>query len=88
MGRLLMTHQINATREENKKFADEIQKALQRYASCDWGDLTESDKNLNDEAVKSGNDRILAAFATSEGKIYIITEWDRSYTTVLFADEY
>jgi hypothetical protein len=46
------------------------------------------DMQSNDDAVKTGNDRILAAYNTSEGKVYIITEWDRSYTTLLFANEY
>ena len=43
---------------------------------------------MNDEAVRSGNNRILASYETSKGKIYIITEYDRSATTILFADEY
>jgi len=88
MGCLYMTHTINATREECAKFARELKTALDRYIACDWGDLTASDKKLNDKAVKSGNDRILAAFPTSEGRIYIITEHDRSYTTIMFCNEY
>ena len=83
-----MSHGINAVRENNAIFAYEIKNALYRYMDCDWGDLEESDKELNDKAVKSGNDRILAAFPTSRGKIYIITEWSREYTTVLFPSEY
>lgn len=43
---------------------------------------------MNDEAIKNGNDRVLAAYETSQGKIYIITEYDRSYTTILFSHEY
>ena len=50
--------------------------------------MCEEDKQMNDEAIKSGNDRILAAYETSKGNIYIITEHDRSATTILFADEY
>jgi len=83
-----MTHTINATREESTHFAKELTNALNRYMKCDWGDLTKSDKELNDKAVKSGNDRILAAFPTCEGRIYIITEWNREYTTVMFCSEY
>ena len=88
IGSLFMTHTINVTRVENTIFASELKNALDRYFSCDWGDLTDYDKQLNDSAVQSGEDRILAAYNTSEGKIYIITEWDRSYTTVLFSCEY
>ena len=88
LGCLFMSHGINAERKDNANFAQEITIALTRYMACDWGDLTKSDKELNDEAVKSGSDRILAAFPTSKGKIYIITEWNREYTTVLFPNEY
>ena len=54
-------------------------------------DLTESDKRQNDEAVRNGDDRILAAYTHPEHpdwKIWIITEYDRSATTLLFPDEY
>ena len=40
----------------------------------------------NNKEPKS--DRILARYSTAEGDIYIITEWDRSYTTFMFCDEY
>jgi hypothetical protein len=61
---------------------------LHRYISADWGDLSLGDKKANDNAVETGNDRILAAYNTSEGKVYITTEWDRSYTCVMFAEDY
>ena len=88
LGCLFMSHGINAERKDNAIFANEITNSLNRYMACDWGDLTKNDKEINDEAVKSGSDRILAAFPTSKGKIYIITEHDRSYTTILFPSEY
>lgn len=49
--------------------------------------MDEEDKQMNDDALSTGN-RIFAAYHTCKGKIYIITEWDRSATTILFADEY
>jgi len=67
---------------------NEITKALDRHFSGDWGDLCEEDKTVNDEAVISG-DRILSAYHTEAGdKFWIITEWDRSVTTVLLPEEY
>jgi len=62
--------------------------ALARYRKGDWGDLCAFDKGVNDEAVKLGN-RILAAYSDAAGhKFWIITEWDRSSTTILLPDEY
>lgn len=58
-----------------------------RHLSGDWGDLDIRDRKLNDEAVVGG-DRIFSAYAIAGLKLYVITEWDRSYTTVLLASEY
>ena len=88
IGTLVFTRTINDAIADNEKFAEEITSALRRYINAEWGDLSLSDKKANDNAVKTGDDRILAAYHTTNGKIYIITEWDRSYTTILFAYEY
>lgn len=61
---------------------------LQRHVSGDWGDLGPGDKQMNEDAVRTGEDRILSAYMVNGQKVYVITEWDRSYTTVLFASEY
>lgn len=87
LGQVVVTRQINSDIADSSKFAKEVHMSLMRYASCDWSDTCEADKPLNDEAVKHG-DRILAAYETSKGKIWIITEWDRSATTILYPDEY
>jgi hypothetical protein len=62
--------------------------ALQRHAKGDWGDLDASDRKANDDALKNGS-RLLSAYADSAGtKFWIITEWDRSVTTVLLPSDY
>jgi hypothetical protein len=61
---------------------------LRRHVSGDWGELDEHDRGENDLAVKLGNLRILSAYTTPAGKIWIITEADRSATTFLLPDEY
>ncbi len=58
-----------------------------RHLSGDWGDLDPSDKRRNDCAVKN-KERILSSYETPKGKIWIITEWDRSVTTALLPSEY
>src|SRR5262245_53258450 len=61
---------------------------LHRHLSGDWGDLSDHDKRLNDEAATSGG-RILSAYTLADGeKVWIITEADRSATTILTPDEY
>ena len=88
LGKLVATKAIAVAMEENNKFLKEVHGALDRYITKDWGEMCKEDKDMNDEALKTGDDRIFASYETSRGKIYIITEWDRSYTTILFADEY
>jgi hypothetical protein len=61
---------------------------LSRHVAGDWGDLSDEDRRLNDEAVKDGS-RILSAFRTLKGKkVWIITEADRNVTTLLLPEEY
>jgi hypothetical protein len=66
----------------------EVLGCLLRHANGDWGDLTEEDKQANELALKDG-ERLVSAYKFDDGrKMYIITEWDRSYTTVLLPEEY
>ena len=91
LGQLVATAGVAEAMRENPDFDAFVQASLARYLQGDWGDLEESDKKMNDAAVKNGDDRILAAYKKNDGKawkIWIITEWDRSATTVLFPDEY
>lgn len=66
----------------------EMMHALRRHARGDWGDLCEEDRKANDHAVRGGS-RLLSAYHSKGGvKFWIITEADRSTTTVLLPDEY
>lgn len=61
---------------------------LKRHAFGDWGDLTVDDWQANERAIVAGA-RIFSAYAGPDGaRIWIITEADRSATTVLLAEEY
>jgi hypothetical protein len=60
---------------------------IARHAEGDWGDLCDSDKVVNEQAVESG-DSILSAYVVDGVKIYIVTEGNRSVTTVLLPEEY
>lgn len=93
IGRLTVTRSVADLMKQDRQFRDFISVSLGRYVNCDWGDLTEGDKAKNDDAVLSGDDRIFGSYVHrlpdgGEIKIWIITEWDRSETTILFPDEY
>jgi hypothetical protein len=62
--------------------------ALSRHVRGDWGDLCRQDKQSNDAAVYDST-RILSAYHDSgDHKFWIITEADRSVTTVLLPEDY
>ena len=62
---------------------------LSRHLSGDWGDLDASDRRQNDAALRSGEDRLFSSYqVTPDLKLWIITEWDRSVTTLLLPSEY
>ena len=61
---------------------------LDRHASGDWGEVNDEDKSENEFSLRNGF-RILSAYTTAAGdKIWIITEADRSATTLLLPEEY
>jgi hypothetical protein len=61
---------------------------LDRHAGGDWGDVDADDKKANDDDLAHGG-RLLSAYRLKNNtKIWIITEWDRSQTTILLPDEY
>ncbi len=60
---------------------------LSRHAGGDWGDLGGHDRRENERALKHG-ERLFSAYDTPAGKLWIITEWDRSSTCVLLPSEY
>jgi len=86
-GDIYFTSGVNDKIAESEEFAKFIINSLKRYQNKDWGNLGNEDKKLNDEAVNTDN-RIVAKYTDNNRSIYIITEWNKETTTVLFTDEY
>ena len=79
---------IVATPGALETFGNDILTAcLSRHETGDWGDICEEDKKLNDiDAQCEG--RVLSSYDIRGDKLWIITEADRSSTTLLLPDEY
>lgn len=72
----------------NRLTYDEILSGLLRHVTGDWGDLGEEDWKENDLAIKKGR-RLLSVYHVRNCvKFWIITEADRSATTVLMPEDY
>ena len=67
---------------------DAVIEGLRRHAVSDWGDLCEEDREANNRALYEGT-RLLSAYKSKAGlKYWIITEADRSATTILLPEDY
>lgn len=90
VGTIVVTRGIDEKMKSSEIFKDFVIRSLARHIDCDWGDLCEEDKESNDEALKNGDARLFSSYiyGSDKEKIWIITEWDRSVTTILFPEEY
>jgi hypothetical protein len=84
MGKIVITN--NASRALTE---DGLMRGIERHAGGDWGNVNAADKKLNDAAVENG-DRLLSAYTDfrTATKFWIITEADRSVTTILLPEDY
>lgn len=61
---------------------------LERHGRADWGNLTQDDQDANNAALVDGG-RLFSVYELPDGdKIWVITEADRSATTLLLPSEY
>lgn len=72
---------LSESGEDGKTFLD-------RHSKGDWGEIDQSDWAVNDEALRIG-DRVVSAYNLKiSTRIWIITEADRSVTTILLPEDY
>lgn len=84
LGRVVITS--NADHSVN---ASAVMAALIRHERCDWGDVCNEDRKSNNVALDADDpQRILSSYKDGDTKFWIITEWDRSVTTVLLPSDY
>jgi hypothetical protein len=85
LGQLVATPGALAALEKTGQSATDV---LSRHVRGDWGDLSKEDKDENQFSLQKGF-RLLSSYHTTAGdKIWVITEADRSYTTLLLPEEY
>jgi len=88
LGQLVWTRGVNSKLADDAPFAKFVANSLEQHTNGDWGNMSLEDKNENDFALGK-HLRIFSAYeAEGMPKIWIITEADRSSTTILFPEEY
>jgi hypothetical protein len=85
LGRVLMTSGASDTLLTAQQVPPEF---LLRHKHGDWGNLCAEDARENERSLRLGH-RLLSSYQTrTEEKLWVITEWDRSATTLLLPEEY
>ncbi|WP_394230525.1 hypothetical protein [Shewanella colwelliana] len=85
LGLIVITQGVKAILTEQNQ--SKLDRFIAAHSVGDWGEIAVSDRLLNDEAiVKSG--RIMSAYSLDNVRFWIITEADRSVTTLLLPSEY
>jgi hypothetical protein len=82
LGQIVITANAQSTLDP----AD-VQQGLSRHARNDWGEVCPDDARSNADALKHGH-RLMSVYGQGDQRFWIITEADRSVTTVLMPEDY
>ena len=87
LGHLVFTASVNDRIADDLGFAAFCIRSLKRHINKDWGDMDAEDKRENEFSIDKPL-RIFSSYNYGEDKIWIITEADRSATTILLPSDY
>ena len=89
LGQVVVSKGVEDKTKEDRSFRVFVQVSIGRYVHRDWGQTCDEDAKANNREIQNG-DRILALYKQpkTDTTIRIITEADRSVTTILFPDEH
>lgn len=83
LGRLVIT--VNA---KNRLHPEDVPIALGRHAKCDWGEVCDADRRENDFSLDQKLRLLSVYLDRNQMRFWIITEADRSATTILLPEDY
>ncbi len=91
LGHVVTTRGVQDLMEVRKQ-GDLFKQLLNRHSQCDWGSLDEEDQAYNNSNFEKDTDlkkgTLMSVYKVEDQTIWIITEWDRSVTTLLLPSEY
>lgn len=87
LGQLVATRGVASLMEHDAAFREAVSDCISRHHAGDWGDMDAEDCATNEDALLHGS-RLMSDYSADGTRIWIITEADRSVTTVLFPEEY
>lgn len=86
LGHLVKSTGVKEAMQEDENYILELVKCLERYCNKEWGTLCTGNKMINEKSLLN-KERILGAYNTSKGKLYIFTEFNQNQTMMLLAKE-
>ena len=88
LAKFRLGHIVSTPNALSQLTQDDILMGIQRHQAGDWGEVDEHDRQENELSLKQGF-RLLSVYRAANGvKFWIITEADRSATTVLLPEDY
>lgn len=89
LGQIVVTEDVDKKMKEDRSFRVFVQVSIGKYVHRDWGQTSDEDAKANNRAIQNG-ERIRAVYKQprTDTTIWIITEADRSVTTIMFPDKY
>lgn len=93
LGGIYLTAGVHQLSEQHQAFQSFVASCISQHSQGHWGSLCESDQAINQAALEHGG-RLFSSYSVpasvgvSEPRVWVITESDRSATTVLFPGEY
>ena len=87
LGRVVATAAVSEWMERRPGRADAVNSCAGRHAAGDWGGVSDADAAANNAAISDG-ERLLSSYEVDGRGLWVITEADRSVTTILFPEDY
>lgn len=88
LGSIVCTRGVFELMQKDFEFNQFVKTSLVRHSMGDWGDLCTEDRQENELSVSEGF-RVLSAYRFNRDcRVWVLTEADRSSTTILFPSEY
>ena len=84
---IFLTKGVQDSFHKDEEFAIQVLDGLAKFMKKDWGDIPDSDKDINKRQLET-KDSVMGKYPTKLGNIYIIMEKGHEITTVLFTNEY
>lgn len=89
LGETVLTIGVSHLKDQGQITSNQLQMMFEAQRNCNWGNACpEEDRQANDAAAKNGDERCFGVHLINDIKLWIITEADRSVTTILLPSEY